>query len=139
MTLPRGTLRTMRPADSSAQLEQADAGLQAFERAALAVAADRQRQEREAQLARARQAHGEAVGECQRRTADIRPALAVAKRSIRLARQAEDLARQLEGEINELEIALNLRERGKFTPLANTVRAMLESQPYLRELTHLDV
>lgn len=121
------------------ELEQADAGWQAFEQAALAVAEEKQKQEREAQLARARQAHEEAVAEAQRRIADIRPALTLAKRSIKLAQQAEDLARNLEREIFETEVALGLRERGRVIALTNRVQAMLESQPYLRELLHLDV
>lgn len=120
-------------------LEAAAERLRTLEEASVVVAADRYREHLEGELARVRVAQREAAGEAARRLAEIRPALTVAQRNIRLGQQAEDLANSLAAQAFELEIGLGLRERCRFNPPATAVRVLLESHRYVRELLVLDV
>ena len=118
------------------QLEAARARLATFHEAADVVAGQKHREALESQLARVSQAEADAVAEAQRQAAEVRPAMSAAKMALRRALAEEDRARSLEAERYELEVGLGQRERGRFTPLANAVRAALEARPDWQRLLH---
>ncbi len=115
-------------------LETALARLETFQKAAGVVAADRQREEMMGRLEDARKAAEIAVSEMQLHAAEVRPLLSAGRRELVTAQGYESQARRKQAEVFELEVQLGLRQRARFSAGANTVTAMIESMPHLRDL-----
>lgn len=120
-------------------LEAAAVKVTTLEQAADVIAADRQREDTEAQLARVTAAYEQAVNQTHRHLAEVAPAAAAARTELRQAMGYEESARRLEMQKQELEAGLGLTSITRAKANFNPVTAALESRPFWRDLLTVDL